>query len=1339
MQRFMVRCMILCIITAFFPLIDQKQALATESGSVQSPTAQASAVASADWLMAAQNALVDQEYSITWVAERGYQAPNRANNLRAFFGAYGVQVTPRMFSSVAAPWHLAIALQSAGSATLEHAADAHSIVYQHSDAVERYSNSERGLTQQLILSRAPSADPAAATINLKTNLTPTLNGSNQSIALSSAAGVHVLDYTIRSIYDAEGQALPVQLRLAGAASSPTLRLALPTTARYPLTVEALISTPDWSIEGTQQDTRLGTAVDTAGDVNGDGYSDVIIGAPLYDAGAGDEGRVLVFYGSASGLASTPDWLSDGSVPMGQFGYSVGTAGDVNGDGYSDVIIGAPMIGSPDSTGGAAEIYYGSADGLSAEPDWSLGNQLGLSLAGYSVGTAGDVNGDGYSDVIISLAVTTQPGRVGVYYGSSAGLGASPDWSAVGLNVNDGFGYSVGTAGDVNGDGYSDVIIGAPYRDNGGSIQAGHVDVYYGSAQGLLAQPAWSVTGATGDTWLGYAVSTAGDVNGDGYSDVIVGAPHDGATDQGQALIYFGGALGLSTTPDWSVTDSQPNAQIGQSIGTVGDVNGDGYSDVIVGAPVTAIPPYGVARIYYGGHMGVAEAPISTIVSDERLIGPAMSIGTAGDVNGDGYSDIIIGRPFANGTTEVQVGRAAVYLGGPRALSEAAVWSVESAQQSAQLGTVVATAGDVNGDGYSDVIIGAPFYDAGAGDEGRVLVFYGSASGLASTPDWLIDGSVPMAQFGYSVASAGDVNGDGYSDVIIGAPVYLSGQSVGHVEVYVGSAAGLASTPAWSATSDQGLTALGWSVGTAGDVNGDGYSDVIIGAPEYQDQRGRIEVYYGTAGTLANTPTWSAVGAHSGAQLGSSVGTAGDVNGDGYSDVIAGALGYSQDQAEEGQVLLYYGSTSGLESTAAWSFESDQANAQLGWSVGTAGDVNGDGYSDVIVGIGRYDTPSNDAGRAQVFYGAASGLSSMANWTIDGDQSAALFGIAVGTVGDVNGDGYSDVIIGAPQYASELAGAGRATLYLGAASGLAVAPSWAITGTQAGAVLGTAVGTAGDVNGDGYSDVLVSAVGYSNAQTFAGQVQLFYGNAAAGRAVRPQQLKPNGQTPIAPLGLTTAMDAFQLRVLAHTPLGRAPVRLEWQVAPLGSAFDAPAAHSGVGPWTDVLTTGVALTQPITGLLSDTPYHWRVRLRYQAGSVLGQTASRWVHLPWNGWRETDLRTAATPPLAPEANAGPDQTVSALTLVTLDGSASSDAGGNLPLTYQWTQSGGPAVTLSDATAVQPTFVAPATSSVLTFTLAVTNSLGLAAPAPDTVIVTVNAAPAPTYRFYLPFMQTP
>jgi hypothetical protein len=516
--------------------------------------------------------------------------------------------------------------------------------------------------------------------------------------------------------------------------------------------------------------------------------------------------------------------------------------------------------------------------------------------------------------------------------------------------------------------------------------------------GLAPAANWMYASNQANAWFGNWVATAGDVNGDGYADVIVGAPaYDaGFTDEGKVFVFHGSAGGLSAAPNWSAASGQAGAYFGRSVDTAGDVNGDGYADVIVGAP------------YY-----------------------------------------------ANG--QAREGAAFVFHGSASGLGQVAAWTAEGEQAQAWFGESVGTAGDVNGDGYSDVIVGARWYDGDVVDEGRVFVYYGSAAGLSRNASWQAESNQKESSFGYSVRTAGDVNGDGYADVIVGAYNYDKvHQNGGAVFVYCGSATGLSQDPNWMAESDQDNASFGFSVGTAGDVNGDGYADVIVGAERYNASEGAAFVYFGSASGLREDARWMALGGQAEAKFGTSVGTAGDVNGDGYADVIIGAEGYDHGQTTEGTARVYYGAPTGLGSTPGWSAEGDKDYAYFGASVAAAGDVNGDGYADVIVGANKYGKDQVQEGAAFVFHGAPNGPSLTPNWTAEGNQAGAQFGYSVGTAGDVNGDGYADVIIGAPYYDNGLTNEGQAFVYHGSAAGLGITAAWTVRGNQAYAHFGRSV-------------------------------------------------------------------------------------------------------------------------------------------------------------------------------------------------------------------------------------------------------------------------------------------
>ena len=1201
---------------------------------------------SSDWWSTVQKNIRDSEYHVTFQektcledVESAWQAPNRAQNLRTYFTRDGILVVPR--SPDDAQWHWGLSLQGYGyQGDIQNAAEPTLVAAKNRMAYRRgvglsewYVNDRRGLEQGFTITQPPAGSQRRTEdsrviirLALHGNLQGTISDNGQNIEFVTTGGVRVLQYGHLHAFDALDRELSVTLAL----NRNTIDIIVDTSGvAYPLTIDPLASSPTWTAESNQENALFGYSVSTAGDVNGDGYADVIVGAYDFDNGQIDEGRAFVYHGSATGLGPSPTWTADSNQENAIFGYSVSTAGDVNGDGYADVIVGAHAYDNGQTDEGRAFVYHGSATGLGPSPTWTAESNQEGAIFGVSVATAGDVNGDGYADVIVGACAYENgqagEGRAFVYHGSPTGLIEAPAWTAESDQEGAYFGHSVATAGDVNGDGYADVIVGAWAYDNG-QAQEGRAFVYHGSATGLGPSPAWAAEPDQENALFGYSVSTAGDVNGDGYADVIVGAYDfdNGQTDEGRVFVYHGSATGLGLSPAWIAESDQAYAVFGYSVATAGDVNGDGYADVIVGALQyhNGQTNEGRAFVYHGSATGLGLSPAWTAESDQVGALFGVSVATAGDVNGDGYADVIVGAQwYDNG--QADEGRAFVYHGSATGLSDLPGWTAESDQAGAYFGNSVATAGDVNGDGYADVIIGAKEYDNGQTDEGRAFVYHGSATGLGLSPAWTAESDQSNAFFGYSVSNAGDVNGDGYTDVIVGARAYSNGQACeGRAFVYHGSPTGLGLWPAWTAESDQAGSIFGSSVSTAGDVNGDGYADVIVGAYGYsngQTYEGRAFVYHGSATGLTDSPAWVAESDQAEAYFGISVSTAGDVNGDGYADVIVGAHAYDNGQAYEGRAFVYHGSATGLTVSPAWVAESDQEGAYFGYSVSTAGDVNGDRYADVIVGAYAYQNGQAYEGRAFVYHGSATGLTAVPAWTAESDQEGAYFGNSVATVGDVNGDGYADVIVGAYAYQNGQTNEGRAFVYHGSATGLTTAPAWMAESDQAEAYFGISVSTAGDVNGDGYADVIVGAFSYDND----GRAFVYYGNNGPGLACVPTQRRADDSAPLAQAGRSDSDDSFRLTLLGRTPYGRGKVKLQWEVKPWGIPFDG----TGIGEsaaWSDTGLNGVQFNKLVTGLSAYTHFHWRVRLRWSDPSSLFSSHGRWLTMPWNGWGKADFRT-------------------------------------------------------------------------------------------------------------------
>lgn len=427
------------------------------------------------------------------------------------------------------------------------------------------------------------------------------------------------------------------------------------------------------------------------------------------------------------------------------------------------------------------------------------------------------------------------------------------------------------------------------------------------------------------------------------------------------------------------------------------------------------------------------------------------------------------------------------------------WIGESDLGGTTFGASVASAGDVNGDGYADVIVGAPSYKNGQDREGRIYVFHGSASGLKPLPAWTFESNIAECELGWSVASAGDINGDGFDDVLAGSEFCSTSikpeNREGRVYLFLGTSAGLSPTYAWMIQGGGFDESLGWSIASAGDVNKDGYADVIIGAPwaSYPEgHEGRVYVFYGSASGLKTTADWTAESNVPWSDFGQSVASAGDVNGDGFDDAIIGHGNMSNPESGEGRAYVYLGSATGLSAMPAWKYENNRAGTALGESVASAGDVNGDGFSDVIVGGFRYSNPDEREGVAYLFMGSASGPSLTPNWQAEGNQAYAEYGQSVASAGDVNKDGFDDVLVGAPWYSHGENNEGRAFLYYGSASGLLPSPVYTTESNQERANLGYSVACAGDVNGDGIADIIVGAQGYDGGQENEGRTIVYHG-------------------------------------------------------------------------------------------------------------------------------------------------------------------------------------------------------------------------------------------------------
>lgn len=422
--------------------------------------------------------------------------------------------------------------------------------------------------------------------------------------------------------------------------------------------------PDTVFIGPAGSAQTGQSVSIVGDFNGDGYADVAIGAPNYDGPAGtDSGAVFLFLGSPAGWAGQLNLANSGAIRFDgvsagdEAGFSVAGAGDVNNDGFADIVIGARTAG----VGGEAYLVLGHDTPTSI----SLGDPAVTNYfapadeqAGWSVAGAGDFNGDGYDDFLIGAPgdFLLQTGKAYLVFGGLAPFPGDLTLVALSLDgvaLSSGTGFSVAGAGDVNADGYADILIGAPEANNGEG-EAYLVLGEFAPSGGSLGSIADSVFTGGANYQVGVKVAAAGDVNGDGFADILISAPGFN-NDRGRVSLVVGpppaGINSLIISPAFVGAFDGQQVQGGQG---VGDLNGDGFDDFLFQGLVPECGGCSAIFTAYGGRVfngGITDSlsPLTSLTVDFR--GEI----SGGDVNGDGIADVIAGTPT------LQVGGA--FVGG----------------------------------------------------------------------------------------------------------------------------------------------------------------------------------------------------------------------------------------------------------------------------------------------------------------------------------------------------------------------------------------------------------------------------------------------------------------------------------------------------------------------------------------------------------------------------------------------------------------------------------------------------------------------------------------------------
>jgi hypothetical protein len=886
------------------------------------------------------------------------------------------------------------------------------------------------------------------------------------------------------------------------------------------------------------------SIDGGGDINGDGIDDIVIGIggnPFDRDGAGE---TLVIYGKVGGIGditlaafpATQGFRIAGAEPYDLSGYAVSSAGDVNGDGIADVLIGSyGEESSGEYSAGLAYVVYGKDGGPGDIDLAALTPAEGFKITGVSfeqfestsVSDAGDVNGDGLDDIIVNGAF--------VIYGKEGGLS---DIELAGLTDDQGFRISTGDkvsrAGDVNGDGFADLIVATGDQSvviHGGNFTKSVTHLGTSGDDELTGSEADEifVGGLGNDLLIGGGGKDA--FHGGAGNDTMVLAPGDViradggtgidrvmANDFGEQLDFTGDLRGRFQSVE--VLDlsgfvrnhvTLDTASVTHMIGSNGDafppktlvirgeadfitfadqgwVDGGEVADPLNQGDIYNSWTNGALTVLVDFKSQAMQAPRIDLADldpeDGFTIDGATGVGTAGDLNADGIADFVVNADKSYVIFGKADGLDAIDLA---ALTPDQGFIVSrSALPGDEGGPGGGGTGDFNGDGIDDVIFGAPFADSKAGtDAGEAYVVFGAASGLgnidmtamSAAQGFRISGGAAGDWAGFAAESAGDFNGDGIDDIIIGAREAdpLGRYSAGEAYLIYGKLGGPGDIDLAALTAAQGFRIAGPSVEddlgdaarSAGDINGDGYDDIAIGAPFSGSGSGSVYVIYGRAGGSGDIDL-AALSASEGFKLlvndddflGRAVGSAGDINGDGINDLVVSA--YRGGLGGSGLVYVVYGKEGGLTDldpttmTAEQGFQiefhdADQSAARLGRSVHAAGDVNGDGIDDLVFGAPGLDVADRyGAGQAYVIFGKEGGHGDIDVRSLREDQGFAIAGAASGdgtgsdvSAADVNGDGFTDVLVG---------GNGAHVIYggniTGAVSHLGTAGDDTLTGTGA---------------------------------------------------------------------------------------------------------------------------------------------------------------------------------------------------------------------------------------------------------------------------------------------------
>ncbi|MDD2657927.1 MAG: FG-GAP-like repeat-containing protein, partial [Candidatus Pacebacteria bacterium] len=843
---------------------------------------------------------------------------------------------------------------------------------------------------------------------------------------------------------------------------------------------------------------------TIGDLNSDGKVDLVVGAYGYST---NTGRVYIFYNGSiiTENASGADVIITGENTQDYFGDAL-TAGDFNADGTIDLAVGA---WDWDNAWGKGRVYIfyndGSYPSLAASADVVISESVAYVGFGRTL-ASGDFNSDGKTDLAVGeLSYSSATGRVYIFYNGSiiTESASGADVIITGETTSNNFGRSL-AVGDWNTDGKTDLSVGA----NGYASSTGRVYVFY--SQNGQINTNQNISGTVSGDQFGSAM-VSGDFNADGRSDLAVSA-YGYSTNTGRVYVFYNTGIYRTTTSasaDVIITGEAISNYFGSDF-TAGDLNNDGKVDLVVGAYGYSTNT-GRVYIFYNGSIITENASGADVIITGETVGDYFgSSMVTGDFNADGKGDITIGAEYY-GTL---LGRAYIfYADGTNDFGVVACFgSAPTVCASANADAIITgtnglnytyyryftrglAAGDFNSDGKTDLTIGS---HNNVGGWGNVQIFYndGSYPTFADSADVTIANGVGFP-FGTNIV-AGDFNADGRMDIAT--------NNLGYSQIYIFYNDG--TYPAFADNADVIITSAVGNELVSGDFNADGRTDLAVSNTSTSTNTGSVYIFYndGTLPTTAATADVIITGETTNNYFGIAM-TAGDMNSDGKTDLIIGAYGYSTNtgrvyfyQTEENYSWKIHSLPPGqsLRTGVSGTGQEMQISGESSSSFGSAfasGDFNADGKIDLAVGASGYNS---DQGRVYLFYntGSLSTSATNADVVITG-ANGSRFGSSL-AAGDLDSDGKTDIIVGCVN-----------NIYIFYNDG-----SYPITATTADVAItgGTNFGAygliVGDFNADGKADVAAGDDAYS---TYTGAFYIFYNDGSIPTTIASADVTITGAT------------------------------------------------------------------------------------------------------------------------------------------------------------------------------------------------------------------------------------